>query len=399
VCRPTVSIAKSADYSEPSVSEALNRCLNALGGLDRTIPSKSRVFVKINCLTPLSLPERAIITHPLFTREVIKMLLDLGCSVTIGDDVPSEPENIFDYSGYSEMARSLGVKIVNLKEAGFREVSLKGEMIDRTFITPFVLESDVILCLPKLKTHSLTAYTGAVKNMYGTIPHGLRLKYHHTFQDPESFSRLLVDIFSIAPPHLSIMDAVVGMEGEGPGAGKPRHLGMILASEDAVALDAAASALAGFNPLNIYTTLHAHERHLGVGEIGRIDIRGESIQGAKVGDFQHSAIAIGFLRRKIPQAIYGFISDQLTLLPRIDPEKCTSCGECAAICPTGAARMILDSAWIQPKLCIHCMCCHEVCRFQAVKLKRKPIGQIIRVGQALTRKIKKISRRILFTQR
>jgi len=217
-----------------------------------------------------------------------------------------------------------------------------------------------------------------VKNMFGIIPSGLRHAYHRRFPKNEIFSQMLVDIFSCAPPHLNIMDAVIAMDGEGPSGGNPRKAGIILASKDAVALDAVASKIAGFKPWDLVAIQNAHERGLGTGRLDEIEVVGEKIQDVEVKDFKHSAIGVGFLRRKLPSSLYAVIQDQLVFIPEVKKDKCTICLECVKICPTGAAKHEQNSVWINKSICIHCMCCHEICRFQAIRLKQKPIGKIIR---------------------
>jgi ferredoxin len=198
---------------------------------------------------------------------------------------------------------------------------------------------------------------------------------------------MLVDIFSCAPPQLHIMDAIYAMEGEGPAAGSPKKVGLILAGTDAVALDAVATKITGLDPMTILTTKHAAERGLGTAQIERIEIHGEKIQDVAVHDFKQSAIAGGLIRKKIPAFLHGFIQWQLVLMPRVLPKKCTACRECVDACPTGAARMVGDKARIDDSLCIHCMCCHEVCRFHAIKLRQKPLGQIFRKLASTYKKI------------
>ena len=373
-----VSIVKQADYNSTEIHEGLKKSFSYLGGLENLIRPGSRVFVKINHLSPPSPPEKAIVTHPVFTKEVLLFLKQLDVTVTVGDDIQSKEEDGFLISGYRQICDELGVRLLNLKEEGFREVSCRGELLKKVFISPLVLEADFILNLPKLKTHSFTVFTGAVKNMFGVIPHGFRHRYHRQFIKNDVFSQMLVDIYSCVPPHLTVMDGIVAMEGEGPSTGNKKKMGVIIASEDAVAVDAVASKITGFNPMNIYTTQDAHERGLGIGRIEDIEIAGEKIQDVEVKDFKHSAVAIGLFRRKLPSFLYAYIQNQLTLIPEIITKKCTACLECVNICPRGAAKPGEDSVRIDKNLCIHCMCCHEVCRYQAIKLKHRPIGKIIR---------------------
>jgi len=384
---PKVSVVRLASYKNEELHKALKKSLALIGGLENIIKPRSKVFVKINHLSPPSPPERNVVTHPVFTSEVLRLLKDLNLEITVGDDIQSKEKDGFFLSGYRKACNDLGIRLINLKETGFREINCNGQILKKTFISPLLLEADFVLNLPKLKTHSFTVFTGAVKNMFGIIPYGLRLNYHHQFTRVDVFSQMLVDIFSCAPPHLTIMDGIVAMEGEGPFAGNPRKVGVILASQDAVAVDAVASKIVGINPKNIDTTFNAHERSLGIGVIEKIEIAGEKIRDVAVRNFKHSAVATGIMRRKIPQLLYAHIQEHLILTPEVNKKKCTVCMECIEICPRGAVKLDQGLARINKTLCIHCMCCHEVCRFFAIKLKQRPLGRIVRASEVLYKKI------------
>lgn len=373
-----VSLRKIQDYQSDLMRQALTHALSLLGELENIIKPGSNIFVKINHLSPPSPAEEAIVTHPAFTREVLLLLKEIGCTITVGDDIQAKQKDGFLISGYRELCNNLGIPLVNLKEVGFRRIDCKGKVLEKAYISPLVLDSDFLINLPKLKTHSFTMFTGAVKNMYGIIPHGLRSSYHRQFFKNELFSEMLVDIFSCAPPHLNIMDAVVAMEGEGPSAGRPKQVNLILASRDAVALDTVASKIIGLNPLQILTTKYADERGLGVGQFENIEIIGERIEDVRIKDFKQSAIATGLIQKKIPAFLHAFIQDQLILMPKIIKKRCTACWECVDICPVGAAQKQDNAARIDDSLCIHCMCCHEVCRFHSIKLKQKFFGRAVR---------------------
>jgi len=382
-----VSIVKVADYGSEKLYEGIKKGLDYLGGLETIIKPGSKVFVKINHLSPPSPPEKVIITHPCFTKQVLRLLKQLNCKIIVGDDIQSKSKDGFLISGYRKVCDQLGVHLVNLKESGFKEVTCRGQVLKKVYVSPIVLESDFIVNLPKLKTHSLTVFTGSIKNMFGIIPLGLRIHYHRQYFQNDIFGQMLVDIFSTATPHLTIMDGIKAMEGEGPSAGKPRDVGVILASRDGVAVDAVASKIIGFNTMDISTTRNAHERGLGIGKIEEIEILGEKIRDVEVRDFRHSAIAIGFLQRKVPQFLYACIQNQITLTPEVRKDKCTGCMECIKICPAGAAKLTEKAAWIDKSICIHCMCCHEVCRYQAIKLNQKPIGMILNIARTIYQKV------------
>jgi len=389
----SVAVARCPSYEPQGLSRALEIALRSMGGLSSIIKSGTRVFVKINHLSPLSPPERAILTHPAFTHEVLRLLLELGAKATVGDDIHTPETDGFLKSGYRAVCSELGVRLVNLKETGFSEVKVRGEVLEKVYIARPVLEADAIVNLPKLKTHSFTIFTGAVKNMYGVIPHGLRLEYHRRFIRNDVFSRMLVDLFSCVPPQLNVMDAVLAMEGEGPSAGFPRKVGLILASKDAVALDAAASRVIGFDSHAIPTTAIAHARGLGVGDIRRVRILGPGLEEVTVSGFKHSAAAVGLFRRWLPSMLYAYLQGQLVLVPEVRPQRCEACMECLRMCPCQAISMTGDAAFIDKKNCIHCLCCHEVCHQRAIQLKQLPVGRLLRRGEAVLKRASRIRAR------
>ena len=122
-----VSITRVADYKNEEIHKALERSLFLLGGLENIIKPQSKIFVKINHLSPPSSPDEAIVTHPTFAREVLRLLLELNLEITVGDDIQSKEKDGFLVSGYRKVCNDLGIRLVNLKERGFREVTVKGK--------------------------------------------------------------------------------------------------------------------------------------------------------------------------------------------------------------------------------------------------------------------------------
>ncbi|MDD5453150.1 MAG: DUF362 domain-containing protein [Candidatus Bipolaricaulis sp.] len=369
-----VAVKAVRTYDEAEIRSAVEAALAAIGGVDDILRPDSRVFVKINHLSPPSPPERGIVTHPTFTAAVLAVVRDYTPHITVGDDLhPSTPDG-FAISGYRALAERLGVRLVNLREEGFTRVECAGVVLKEVYLARALREADVIIDLPKLKTHSLTLFTGAVKNMYGVIPGGLRTAFHGQHKDPAEFSQLLVDIFAVAPPQLTIMDGIVAMAGAGPANGTLRELGVILASRDAVAVDAVASRIIGLDPLAVRTTRYAQERGLGARDV---EIVGEPIATVGVADFALPPIPAGEIVGWAPRFLTQFVTRQLSLRPQIVRQNCVGCGACARICPTGAATVTAGKAHINRQTCIRCMCCHEVCRFDAIALQRSPLGRAL----------------------
>jgi len=384
--RSVVAVKRAHSYDEAEVRSAVAAALTSIGGLPALVRPGSKVFVKVNHLSPPSAPERGIITHPSFTTAVLTLLKEITPHIAVGDDLhPSTPDG-FDVSGYRALCERLGVELINLREVGFKRVDSPGEVLNEIYIAQALLEADVVVNLPKLKTHSLTLLTGALKNLYGAIPGGLRVAYHGQHKDPSEFNRLLVDIFAAARPDLTIMDGIVAMEGAGPANGPVRELGVILASQDAVAVDAVASRIIGLDPHEVGTTRYATERGLGVSSPEEIDIVGVPIESVAVSGFKLPPIQAAKIVGHAPRWVTRWVTRQLVVRPRVVGKRCVGCGACARICPTGAATVVGGKAQINRQTCIRCMCCHEVCRFDAIALRRSFLGELLRpVHQARRR--------------
>lgn len=344
--------------------------------------------MKINHLSPPSPAEKGIVTHPVFVEAVLNLLKALAADITVGDDIQSGSGDGFQLSGFRQMCQRAGVRLINLRETGFVETACHGHFLEKVYLSKTLLDADVIINLPKLKTHSLCVFTGGVKNIYGTIPTGLRRKFHGQYIRNEDFSQVGTDIFSAVRPRLTIMDGIIAMEGEGPAAGSLRRLGVILTSQDAVAVDAVATKIIGLNPLDIYTTRYAAERGLGIGYLPDIKIVGETIDSVTLTDFRPPASVVKVLIRRVPRGLPRFILGQFSIKPNVIERRCTGCTECQKICPVGAISESSQTAKIAHDICIECMCCHEVCRFDAIVPKQSTSGRIIRFLVNTLRKLR-----------
>jgi len=385
-----VSIVRAHDYDYAEIYTAMEKGIELIGGLTKIVPPDSKVFVKINHISPPSPAEKGLVTHPVFVEAVLDLLKEVGADITVGDDIQPAGDG-FQVSGFRQMCQRAGVRLTNLREAGFMETACSGHFLEKIYLSKTVLDADVIINLPKLKTHSLCVFTGGVKNMYGTIPSGHRTKFHGEYIRNENFSQMLTDIFSAARPQLTIMDGIIAMEGEGPATGSLRKLGVILASQDTVAVDAVATKIIGMNPMDIHTTRYSDERGLGVGNLQNIEIVGEGIDGVTIPDFRPPSSAVNMLARRVPRGLPRFILRQLSIKPNVIERRCTGCAECEKICPVEAISVSSKTAKIDHGICIECMCCHEVCRFNAIVPKRSMTGSTIQFLVNILRKLRAIA--------
>ena len=388
-----VAVVRCRSYEAEALSRAVRQAIELLGGLGAYLNQGTKVFVKINHLSPHAPPDRAICTHPMFVREVLRVLLERNVRVTVGDDVNFGQGDEFVTSGFRQACAELNVPLVNLRDSGFARIPLQGAMLNSIYIARPVLEADLVLNLPKLKTHSFAVFSGAVKNMYGVIPSGLRLDGHRRFLRNDVFSRMLVDVFSAVPRQLTIMDAVIGMEGEGPSGGVPKNIGLIISGTDGVAVDAVASGIVGYEPFHIFTTQEAHARNIGLGDLRRIEVVGEKFADVQVGDFRPSWAAAGLFSRWIPSLLYAYVSRELILTPEVIPGRCAACLECIKACPAETISLVRNKARVEEAGCIHCLCCHEVCVHRSIRLKQRPLGRFFRGGGRLYKGMKNLVRR------
>ena len=372
-----VSAVRAKNYDLAELIPAIKNSLDLIGGLNAIVKSGDKVFVKFNHLSPPSPPERGIVTHPVFVEAVLVLLKETGADITIGDDIEEGNEDGFIISGYREMCARQGVKLVNLRETGFIEKSCNGKILKNLYIAKDVIRADVIINLPKFKTHSLTTFTGGIKNLFGVIPIGLRRRFHGDYFKLEDFSQMLVDIYAMVKPQVTIMDGIMAMEGEGPGSGKLRNLGLILTSKDAVALDTVVGGIIGLKPEDVLTTRYAGERGLGISDLKNIEVVGEKFDTLMVDNFKLPTTVSHTAMKMAPHGVVKYILEQISPKPRVKKKNCTACIECVKACPTGAATMVGETAVINDQLCIRCMCCHEVCRFNAIYPYRPFLGNII----------------------
>jgi ferredoxin len=241
-----------------------------------------------------------------------------------------------------------------------------GKTFKQIEVDQAVLEADVIINLPKLKTHSLTLLTLGVKNLFGCVPGPKKPLWHlKAGDDRKIFAQILFDIYHVIQPSLTILDGIVGMEGSGPNSGRPIAIGLILASGDSLSLDQIVCDLLGISRESLLTNRVAFEQGIGRDSI---DVLGEKVENLKISNFQFPSVSQpdwhlpGFLSRALKNA--------LTAKPVIDEEVCESCDRCAEICPPKALARRGEDLVFDYGRCIRCLCCLEVCPEGAISVKQ-----------------------------
>lgn len=367
-----VSIVICEDYSPENVEAAISEAFE-LAGLNDIFGKNHNILIKPNLLSARK-PEDAVTTHPTIIKSLAEISIKAGSTVKIGDSPPFAGQSqekynrLCEITGMAGISRELDIPIVRFEENIVQLQQPNGRFYHSFEIAKAVSDADIIISASKLKTHGLTGFSGAIKNLFGCIP-GVRKGLFHVQagEDREAFSQMLVDLLGAMPPLAHVMDAVIAMEGEGPNAGRPRRMGLILASFDPVALDAVACMIAGMDPLSIHTTRLAYEQGLGCGDIDDIEIHGLCIEDVIVRDFIPSSGKNDWAR--IPAPLRSILRRQLTSIPCIDAAQCVGCGDCSIACPVKAVTPGRPP-FIDLDKCIRCYCCHEVCNLSAIQLKQ-----------------------------
>ncbi len=356
-----ISIAKCNSYAPLEIQESLNECLNHLGGLKSFINKKDRVLLKPNMLRAAQ-PDEQVTTHPQLVETLAGMVLEEGAIPVIGDSPGGffrDIEKFWKSTGYHDVSKKLGIELVNFESAGSYISKRSGKKYP---LSRAVLDADVVINLPKIKTHSLTLFTCAIKNMYGTVPGFTKADIHRKNPKPSEFAESVVDVYALSRPTLNLVDGVWGMEGPGPSGGDPRKLGMILASTDGVALDTYICHLLKMPPHKVPSTRIAIKQGLGEGKLENMDIRGWN--PPVVDDFKWPS-NITYSVEMIPSSLSRAIMKFWWARPAINPDKCKNCNICVESCPVKAMQQGVLVPEFNYSDCINCLCCMEVCPHRA----------------------------------
>jgi uncharacterized protein (DUF362 family)/Pyruvate/2-oxoacid:ferredoxin oxidoreductase delta subunit len=364
-----VSIVRCADYKQHGVEGAVKIAVELLGGIEKFVRPGSKVLIKPNLLSARA-PEEGVNAHPEVIRAVARIIKTITPHVLLGDSPGG-----WGLKDIDEVYEKAGIKRVCLEE-NIRLVKFdKAVMMDGFPIASIIKEADAIISIPKMKSHATTILTGAVKNMFGAVVGLHKAQCHLKAPLPRDFAPMLAHVHSLVRPALSIMDGIVGMDGEGPAAGRLRNFGVILASGDAVALDAVFAEMAGIDHRKVLTTQEAQKRHCGIGGLDMIEVVGEKIEDVKIEHFRLPKSSVLF---NLPKPIFNAGVKALKLCPHIKKDQCRCCGLCFKICPKSAIKKSDTGEYrVDIRDCICCFCCYEVCPYKAITLKKSLMARII----------------------
>lgn len=365
-----VSISRCPDYNTGKVFDAVKRAVDLVGGIEAFVEPGMKVLVKPNLLSARA-PEEAVDTHPEVVRAVVRLVKARGAVPVIGDSPGGYGKNIdevFEKSGMRSMAREEGVDLVKFTSSRF---------VDGIPISRYIFDSDRIISVPKFKTHCITVLTAGIKNMYGSITGLYKAECHSKAPKEADFAKTVARVYSITKPHLTVLDAIVVMEGDGPSSGSLRDMNMIMASDDAVSMDSCLAKIVGLKPTDILVTKEAYESGCGEAELGKIEVLGDDINGFLAPDFKLPQTTPLQLVKLIPTSVANAAASLIKFKPYIDSAICTRCNLCKITCPVNCITIDKDYCSIDYRKCVRCLCCHEVCPYKAIGIRRNVLTKLI----------------------
>lgn len=373
-----VSLQRCGSYDEEVVYAAVEKLIGGIGGWKAIISPGKKVAVKPNLLM-FKKPEEAATTHPSVVKAVVKQIQKAGGIVTIVES-PGGPYNaamlkrVYKAAGIEKTADETGA-VLNYDLRVSKITNEQSKYIKQLEILKPLADADVIVNLPKLKTHTMMTYTGAVKNMFGAIAGTAKADMHLRMPDYMKFADCLIDVFLSVKPTLNIMDAIEGMEGYGPTNGSPRRLGVLLASRDGFSLDAAALKVIALPVEKVPVMHNAKERKLLDEEIRFI---GEPIENVIVNDYRVPLLNDNERIDRFNRGLMNLIKKWIRPRPEIQSHLCVGCGNCAQNCPPGVITIGKGGKPdIDYNSCIRCFCCQELCAHNAITVQRNMLSKIM----------------------
>jgi len=374
-----VSIQRCNSYDPDEVRDALNNVLDPLGGMRAFVSPGDRVLLKPNLLAPKP-PETAVTTHPEVVRAVALEVMEAGGEVHLGDSPAlGSFAGVLKKTGIMPVIHELGIQMVPFRTPVPVPVPAGG--VYRSFLlAEEATRYDLILNLPKFKTHGMMTLTLAVKNMFGTVVGAAKPGWHLQTSDTVRFADMLLDVWRALPPGLNIMDGITAMEGNGPGSGDPLDLGLLLASPSALAMDAVGGSIAGLSRERHPVLYRAGIRSFEGAQGDQIQVLGEVLEDVRRTFVLPKSASRVDLR--LPEWVNKPMRKSLNSFPLLNPERCTTCGECIAICPTNAISLHdkpRTGGIVDKDKCISCFCCQEVCPERAIDIVPGRLLRILKI--------------------
>ncbi|MFO7820401.1 MAG: DUF362 domain-containing protein [Halanaerobacter sp.] len=373
-----VLVLECQEYKVELIKKKINTALKKIGGLKSFIAAEQKVLLKPNLLMAKK-PEAGITTHPAVVQAVVELVSETGAEIVIGDS-PGGPFNktvmkrVYQKTGLAKVAQetdadlnwNFGRETSNLSES---------QILNHLTVGEYIAEADLIINLPKFKTHGLTKMTGGVKNLFGAVPGLLKAEYHMKMPQLDNFSDALLDIALAVRPELTIVDGITAMEGEGPSSGDNYELNRLLVGTNPLAVDVVMADLVGIKAEDVATIAAAKRRDL-VYDLEQIEYLGVK---TKLDEFKTPTIdsSAQLLEQRMPEFLADWIRKLVKPKPIFNDSKCVQCGACITSCPPQVISKTESGVEADLDNCIRCFCCQELCPEDAVEIHRPWLGKLL----------------------
>lgn len=375
-----VALQQLDNYERQAVKAAIIDLLAPFGSIAAFIKPGQRVLIKPNMLAGKDV-EAAVTTHPEIVRAVIELAQSAGGIVSVGDSPGvGTSYQVAQRCGILEIVKETGARFAPFSES--IRITPRNGTFHHFEIARDILEADIVINLPKLKTHQMMGMTCAVKNLFGAVI-GL-MKPHAHLQagtDKGLFALMLLELAEEIRPALTIVDGVLAMEGDGPGSGVPKELGVLLAGVELSAVDLVAAELTGLPFESVWTLEVARISGRPWTKLDEIELCGTPLDELRPRSFKpakNTGIHFG-----LPKLLHRPLRRALSARPVVDPKKCRRCGICVESCPPHAMSIDSDRLLIDEDRCILCFCCHELCPYGALHSQQ---GILLRLSQKFSRR-------------
>ncbi|AKG22965.1 DUF362 domain-containing protein [Calothrix sp. 336/3] len=264
---PSVSLIRATSYEKEVLRASLETLLEPWGGIAAFVKPGNRVLLKPNLLTGAR-PGKECTTRPEIVYTVAQMVIEAGGKPFLGDSPAfGSAKGVAIANGYQPIIEELQLPIINFRGKRYETVNTE---FNHLLLSKEAMEADVVINLPKVKSHSQLVLTMGVKNLFGCVPGKMKAWWHmEAGKDAARFGEMLVETAKAINPNLTILDGIIGHEGNGPSGGEPRPLGVLAAAEDVFALDRAIIEILNVPPEQVPTV--AASQRLGVcPDLGKI---------------------------------------------------------------------------------------------------------------------------------
>lgn len=370
--KPKVELRKIDAYQLEPVKSAVEAFLASSRSF--RLENAKTVLIKPNLLGGFA-PEKAVTTHPIVLEAIIQILLSQGKEVWLGDSPggSGNVKQIWQVTGMQALADKYNIRLVNFANYGVQKYD-SGDCLLQ--ISKIVWRVDAIISVSKYKTHSLMAYTGAIKNLYGLVPGMIKTDYHRQYPDTDAFGHMIAALHKAVKHRIAyhIMDGIVGMEGAGPSAGNPRNFGLLFGSTSAPALDYIAASFMGFR-LNQIGYLREVLHYEGI-----IPSRIEypvSFNEFCLPKVNNRTVGMSSrMLRYLPGVIKLLVNSTFDFYPNISQD-CKACLICVKSCPVQTIKVGYNGIpAVDKNNCIRCLCCHEMCPHHAIEIKKSAVAKL-----------------------